>query len=61
MDYKEDLEALDEEFHISEMNIEELQKLSTTLYWKAQNLYSTTCLLKSYSDVIKEYIRLIET
>lgn len=58
---EDDLEDLDEEFHISEMSVEELQKLATTLYWKAQNLYSTVCLLESQSDAIKEYIRLIET
>lgn len=58
---EEDLEALDEEFHISEKSVEELQKLATELYWKAQNLYSTVCHLESQSDSIKEYIRLIET
>lgn len=58
---KEDLEDLDEEFHISEKNIEELDQLSSELYWQAQNLYATVCHLESQADAIKEYIRLIET
>lgn len=58
---EEDLEDLDVEFHISEKNIEELDKLATELYWKAQNLYSTVTRLESQADAIRDYIRLIET
>lgn len=58
---EEDLEDLDEEFHISGKSVEELEKLSSELYWQAQNLYATVCHLESQSDAIKEYIRLIET
>lgn len=59
--HEEDLEDLDEEFHISEKSIEELDQLATELYWKAQNLYSTVTHLESQSDAIRNYIRLIKT
>lgn len=58
---EENLEELDEEFHISEKSIYELEKLSSELYWQAQNLYATVCHLERQADAIEEYIRLIAT
>lgn len=58
---EEDLEDLEEEFHISEMSIEDLEALASKLYWDAQSLYSTVIRLESQSELIREYIRLIST
>ena len=58
---EEDLEDLEEEFHISEMSIEDLDALASKLYWNAQSLYSTVTHLESQSELIREYIRLIST
>ena len=58
---EEDLEDLEEEFHISEMSIEDLDALASKLYWDAQSLYSTVTRLESQSELIREYIRLIAT
>ena len=58
---EEDLEDLEEEFHISEMSVEDLDALASKLYWDAQNLYSTVTRLEGQSELIREYIRLIST
>ena len=58
---EEDLEDLEEEFHISEMSVEDLDALASKLYWNAQSLYSTVTRLESQSELIREYIRLIST
>lgn len=58
---EEDLEALEEEYHISGKSIEELEKLSSELYWEAQGLYAKVIDLEIQADTINEYIRLIET
>lgn len=57
---EDDLEALEEEYHISEKSIEELQRLASDLYWEAQGLYAKATDLESQTDTIREYIRLIE-
>lgn len=57
---EDDLEVLEEEYHISEKSIEELKKLSSELYWEAQGLYARVTDLESQADAINEYIRLIE-
>lgn len=56
-----DLEALEEEYYISEKSIEELKALASDLYWEAQGLYAKVIDLESQADAINEYIRLIET
>lgn len=58
---EDDLEALEEEYHISEKSIEELKVLASDLYWEAQGLSVKVTDLESQADAIKEYIRLIET
>ena len=58
---EDDLEALEEEYHISEKSIEELKALASDLYWEAQGLYAKVTDLESQADAINEYIRLIET
>ena len=58
---EEDLEDLEEEFHISEMSVKDLDALASKLYWDAQSLYSTVTRLESQSELIREYIRLIST
>lgn len=58
---EEDLEVLEEEYHISGKSIEELEKLSSELYWEAQGLYAKVIDLEIQADTINEYIRLIET
>ena len=58
---EEDLEDLEDEFHISEMSIEDLDALASKLYWDAQSLYSTVTRLEGQSELIREYIRLIST
>lgn len=58
---KDDLEALEEECHISEKSIEELKALVSDLYWEAQRVYAKAADLKSQVNAINEYIRLIET
>ena len=58
---EEDLEDLEEEFHISEMSVEDLDALASKLYQNAQSLYSTVTRLESQSELIREYIRLIST
>lgn len=55
------LEELENEYHISEKSIEELQALASDLYWEAQRLYTKASDLENDAVVINEYIRLIET
>jgi hypothetical protein len=57
---EEDLEDLDEEFHISEKTTEELNKLATKLYWDAQGLVDEANRLESKADTIRRYLDLIE-
>ena len=57
---EEDLEDLDEEFHISEKTTEELNKLATKLYWDAQGLIDEANRLESKADAIRRYLDLIE-
>ena len=57
---EEDLEDLDEEFHISEKTTEELNKLATKLYWDAQGLVDQANRLESKADAIRRYLDLIE-
>ena len=58
---EEDLEDLEEEFHISEMSVEDLDALASKLYWDAQSLYGAVTRLEGQSELIQEYIRLIST
>ena len=58
---EEDLEDLDDEYHISEKSVEELDMLASKLYWEAQSLYDQVTRLESKEDAIREYIRLIST
>ena len=57
---EEDLEDLDEEFHISEKTIEELNKLATKLYRNAQGLVDEANRLESKADAIRRYLDLIK-
>lgn len=57
---EEDLEDLDEEFHISEKTAEELNKLATKLYWDAQRLIKEANRLESKFDTICRYLDIIE-
>ena len=57
---EEDLEDLDEEFHISEKTTEELNKLATKLYWDAQGLIDEANRLESKTDAIRRYLDIIE-
>ena len=57
---EEDLEDLDEEFHISEKTAEELNKLATKLYWDAQRLIKEANRLESKFDTICRYFDIIE-
>ena len=58
---EEDLEDLDDEYHISEKSVEELDVLASKLYWEAQCLYDQVTRLESKAEAIREYIRLIST
>lgn len=57
---EEDLEDLDDEYHISEKSVEELIALASKLYWEAQSLYDQVTRLESKADTIRMYIRAIE-
>ena len=57
---EDELENLDEEFHISEKTTEELNKLATKLYWEAQGLIDQANRLESKADTIRRYLDLIE-
>lgn len=58
---EEDLEDLEEEYHISELTLQELDKLATSLYWEAQGYIETANRLESKADAIRSYIRAIDT
>ena len=58
---EEDLEALDDEYHISEKSIEELNVLASKLFWEAESLYDQVTRLESKAEAIREYIRVIAT
>ena len=58
---EEDLEDIDEEYHISEMSLTELDKLATSLDWEAQSYIETANRLESKADAIRSYIRAIDT
>lgn len=57
---EEDLEDLDEKFHISEKTTEELNKLATELYWDAVGLFEEANRLENKSEAIRRYLDLIE-
>ena len=58
---EEDLEDLEEEYHISELTLQELDKLATSLYWEAQGYIETANRIESKADSIRSYIRAIDT
>ena len=57
---EEDLEDLENEFHLTEKTTEELNKLATKLYWEAQGLIDQANRLESKADAIRRYLDLIE-
>lgn len=57
---EEDLEDLDDEYHISEKSVEDLDALATKLYWDAQGLIDEANRLESKADAIRRYLDLIE-
>ena len=57
---EDDLEELDEEFHITEKTVEELNALATKLYWEAQGLIDRANGLESKAETIRRYLDLIE-
>ena len=57
---EEDLEELEDEFHLTEKTAEELNKLATKLYWEAQGLVDQANRLESKADTIRRYLNLIE-
>lgn len=57
---EEDLEELEDEFHLTEKTAEELNKLATKLYWEAQGLVDQANSLESKADTIRRYLDLIE-
>ena len=57
---EEDLEDLENEFHLTEKTTEELNKLATKLYWEAQGLIDQANRLESKADTIRRYLDLIE-
>lgn len=58
---EEELEDLEEEYHISKLSLQELDKLATSLYWEAQGYIETANRLESKADSIRSYIRAIDT
>ena len=56
---EEDLEKVDDEFQITEKNIEKLNELKTKLYWKAQDLIEEVNRIESKADAIQRYIDVI--
>ena len=56
---EEDLEDLDEEFQITEKNIEALNELKTKLYWKAQGLIEEANRIECKADTLQRYLDLI--
>lgn len=57
---EEDLEELEEEYHISKLTSQELDKLATSLYWEAQRYIDTANRLESKSDTIRSYLCAID-
>lgn len=57
---KEELEDLEEEYHISELSLQELNKLVASLYWEAQGHIETANRLESKADTIRSYLRAID-
>ena len=57
---KDELEDLEDEFHITEKTTEELDEFADKLYWKAQRLIDEANYLETRADVIRSYINLIE-
>ena len=57
---EEDLEELEDEFHLTEKTVEELNTLATKLYWEAQGLIDQANRLESKADTIRRYLDLIE-
>ena len=57
---EEELEDLEEEYHISKLSLQELDKLATSLYWEAQGYIETANRLESKADSIRSYIRAID-
>lgn len=57
---EEDLEELEDEFHLTEKTAEELNTLATKLYWEAQGLVDQANSLESKADTIRRYLDLIE-
>ena len=56
---EEDLEELEDEFHLTEKTTEELNTLATKLYWEAQGLIDQANRLESKADTIRRYLDLI--
>ena len=56
---EEDLEELEDEFHLTEKTAEELNTLATKLYWEAQGLVNKANSLESKADTIHRYLELI--
>ena len=57
---EDDLEDLEDEFHITEKTAEELNILATKLYWEAQGLVDRANHLESQAEAIRRYLDLIE-
>ena len=57
---QEDLEELEEEYHISKKGPNELDKLASAFYWEAQGLVERANRLESKADTIRAYLRAIE-
>ena len=56
----EELDDIEEEYHISKMTYDELDQLASALYWKAQHLNNEVNRLESWSDSIRRYMYVIE-
>lgn len=56
---EEDLEKVDDEFQITEKNIEKLNELKNKLYWKAEGLVEEANRIESKADAIQRYIDVI--
>lgn len=56
---EEDLEELEDEFHLTEKTAEELNTLATKLYWEAKGLVDRANSLENKADTIRRYLELI--
>ena len=56
---KDDLEELEDEFHITRKTSEELDELADKLYWEAVGLNNKATLLENKSRSIRRYLDLI--